>query len=95
VPGIKNAGVAVGLVALGADAFIPVMVGGSTGLQLDLLGPGVLPRRLIEMTVDAEEFIHAHAPFFKTLSLLRKEFNSYCQWKYLFFLTGSDTLIFA
>ena len=58
VPGVEDAGGRVRRVALGRDALVPVVVGGGRVLDLDLLEPGVLPRRLVEMPVDADEAAH-------------------------------------
>ena len=46
---------AVGRVALRADALVPVVVGSGGILDLDRFKPGILPRRLIEMAVNAQK----------------------------------------
>ncbi len=46
---------AVGGVALGADAFVPVVVGGGRGLEFDGFEPGVFARRLVEVSVDGDK----------------------------------------
>ena len=51
---VDDAGGAVGGVALGGDALVPVVVGGGGFLELDGLQPGILARRLVEVAVDAE-----------------------------------------
>ena len=48
---------AVGGVALGGDAVVPVVVGRGGVLHLDGLEPGVLARRLVEVAVDADEAV--------------------------------------
>ena len=58
VPGVEDARGRVGRVALGRDALVPVVVGRRRILDLDLLEPGVLPRRLVEVAVDADEAVH-------------------------------------
>ena len=45
-------GDAVGAIALGGDAGIPVVKGGGAGLHFDLFDPGIFPGRLIKMAVD-------------------------------------------
>ena len=45
---------AVGGVALGGDALVPVVIGRGGVLDLDGLEPGVLARRLVEVAVDAD-----------------------------------------
>jgi hypothetical protein len=50
---VQNARSAVGRVALGGDAFIPIVVGISGILLFDSFQPCVLARRLIKMTVNA------------------------------------------
>ncbi len=52
---VGDAGGAVGGVALGGDAVVPVVVGGGGVLDLDGFEPGVLARRLVEVAVDADE----------------------------------------
>ena len=47
----------VGPVTLGRDALVPVVVRVGRVLQLDRLEPGVLPRRLVEVAVDADEAV--------------------------------------
>ena len=51
---VDDAGGAVGGVALGGDALVPVVVGSGGVLELDGFKPGVLARRLVEVAVDAE-----------------------------------------
>ena len=51
---IDNARGAIGRVAFRRDALIPVVVGCRRILGLHRFEPGVFPRRLIKMTVDAE-----------------------------------------
>ena len=53
---IENAGGQVWSVALGRYALVPVMVRIGRILNFDLLKPGILSRRLIEVTMDAEIF---------------------------------------
>ncbi len=55
VAGVGDARGAVGGVALGGDAFVPVVVGGGGLLELDGFEPGVFTRRLVEVAVDADE----------------------------------------
>ncbi len=45
----------VGGIALGADAFVPVVIRSSRVLRLHRLQPGILPRRLIEMSMNTDE----------------------------------------
>src|SRR5690606_34605102 len=59
-PLIEDARICVRRVALGRDPLVPVVVRLRGVLQLDRLEPGVLPRRLVEMSVDADEPIHPH-----------------------------------
>jgi hypothetical protein len=49
--GVDDAGVAVRAVALGVDALVPVVEGTRARLALDEARPGVLARRLVEVTV--------------------------------------------
>ena len=49
-----NAGGAVGGVALGGDALVPVVIGGGGVLDFDGFEPGILARRLVEVAVDAD-----------------------------------------
>jgi hypothetical protein len=59
---IDDARRAVGGVALRADALVPVMVGRGSVLRLDRLQPGILARRLIKVTVNADKsFTCRHA----------------------------------
>jgi len=51
---VLDAGGAVGGVALGGDALVPVVVGGGGVLDLDGFEPGVFARGLVEVSVDAE-----------------------------------------
>ena len=51
---VDDAGGAVGGVALGGDALVPVVVGRGGVLQLDGFEPGVFARRLVEVAVDAD-----------------------------------------
>ncbi len=58
-------GSAVGGVALGADALVPVVVGSSGVLGLDGFQPRILTRRLIKVTVNADKALaggHEHFP---------------------------------
>jgi hypothetical protein len=50
-------------VALGCYALVPVMVGMSRVLNLDLFEPCVFPRRLVKMPVNADVAIHKRALF--------------------------------
>ena len=52
---VGDAGGAVGGVTLGGDAVVPVVIGRGGVLGFDGLEPGVLARRLVEVTVDADE----------------------------------------
>src|ERR1700722_10916717 len=52
---IRDAGGAVGSVALGGDAVVPVVVGSGGILYFDGLEPGVFARRLVEVAVYAYE----------------------------------------
>ena len=52
---VGDAGGAVGGVALGGDAVVPVVIGRGGVLDLDGLEPGVFARRLVEVAVDADE----------------------------------------
>ena len=49
---VVDPGHAVGAIALGGDAGIPVVVRGGAGLHFDLFDPGIFPGRLIKMAVD-------------------------------------------
>ena len=51
---IEDAGRCVGRVALSRHPLVPIMVRVGRFLLLEVLEPGVLPRRLVEMTVNAE-----------------------------------------
>ena len=53
VPGV-GPGKGVGRVTFRGDPLVPVVVGICGVLQFDRLQPGVLPRRLVEMTVDTD-----------------------------------------
>jgi hypothetical protein len=55
---IENARRRVGRVALGGDAFVPIVIRIRRILQLDGFEPRVLAWRLIEVTVDADIAIH-------------------------------------
>ena len=59
---VQDARAGIGAVAFGGDALVPVMVGVGRILDLDLLEPGVLPGRLVEMAVDADIAVHAPKP---------------------------------
>ena len=48
----------VGAVAFGRDALVPVVVGEGRVLDLDFLQPGIFPRRLIEVAVQANMALH-------------------------------------
>jgi hypothetical protein len=52
---VHNARRAVGGVALRADALVPVVVGSGGVLSLHRFQPGVLARRLVEVTMNADE----------------------------------------
>ena len=52
---VDHARRAVGRVALRADALVPVVVGRGRVLRLDRLQPGILARRLVKVTVNANE----------------------------------------
>ncbi len=52
---VDDAGGAVGRVALGADTLVPVVIGRGGVLSLDRLQPGVLARRLVKVTMNADE----------------------------------------
>ncbi len=51
---IDNARGAIGRIAFRRDAFIPIVVGCRRILGLHRFEPGIFPRRLIKMTVDAD-----------------------------------------
>ncbi len=51
---IQNPGGGVGRVALGGDPLVPVVIRIGRILQLDRFQPGVFPRRLVEMTMNAD-----------------------------------------
>jgi hypothetical protein len=51
---VEHAAGAVGGVALGGDALVPVMEGSGGVLGLDGFEPGIFARRLVEVAVDAE-----------------------------------------
>ena len=57
--GVEDARHGIGRIALGGDALVPVVVGVGGILQLDGFEPGILPRRLIEMTMNADVTFHA------------------------------------
>ena len=52
---VDDAGGAVGGVALGADALVPVVIGGGGVLGLDRLQPWILARRLVKVAMNADE----------------------------------------
>ena len=52
---VRDAGGAVGGVALGGDALVPVVVGRGGVLDFDGFEPGVFARGLVEVAVDADE----------------------------------------
>ena len=52
---VHDAGGAVGGVALGADALVPVVIGSGGVLRLDRFEPGILARRLVKMPMNADE----------------------------------------
>src|SRR5262249_42901603 len=60
--GSKNARGRVRGVTFGRDAFVPVVIRVGRILQLDFFEPGVLARRLIEVSVDTDLSIHSLAP---------------------------------
>ncbi len=64
VLGVEDAGRGVRRVALGRHPLVPVVEGRGRVLDLDLLEPGVLARRLVEVAVDRDEA--AHRSFLKT-----------------------------
>src|SRR5574337_1667097 len=49
---VQELGPPIRRVALRSNPLIPVVVGGGGGLLFDLIGPGVLTRRLVEVAVD-------------------------------------------
>ena len=51
-PAVQDPGQGVRPVALGVDPLVPVVPGGGARLAVDVAGPGVLSRRLVEVTVD-------------------------------------------
>src|SRR5262249_5306577 len=56
---------AVGTVAFGVDAFVPVMMGRGAFLPIDRAGPRIFPRRLVEMPMN-DQRIHAfNSPFIR------------------------------
>src|SRR5690606_28952297 len=55
---IEDARIGVGRVALRRDPLVPVVIRRRGILVLDGLEPAILPRRLVEMSVDADESIH-------------------------------------
>ena len=55
VAGVGDARGAIGGVALGGDALVPVVVGGGGLLKLDGFEPGVFAGRLVEVAVDADK----------------------------------------
>ncbi len=52
---VDDARGAVGRVALGADALVPVVVGSGRVLRLHRLQPGILARRLVKVAVNADK----------------------------------------
>src|SRR3989442_15136367 len=56
---VDDPGERVGPVGLGRDPLVPVVEGAGRGLPRHLLGPGVLPGRLVEVAVDDELGVHA------------------------------------
>ena len=53
--GVDDAGSTVGGITLRADAFVPVVIGGGRVLRFYGFKPRVLARRLVEVTVNADE----------------------------------------
>src|SRR4029079_10126604 len=51
---VVDAGERVGAVALGVNARVPVVNGHGRRVARHAIGPGILPRRLIEVAVEAE-----------------------------------------
>ena len=58
---VEDAGCGIGSVALRRDPFVPVVVRIGRVLDLDGFQPGILPRRLIKMTVNANVQFHETA----------------------------------
>ncbi len=56
---VEDAGGRVGRITLRRDALVPVVVGVGGILDFHRFQPGVFPRRLIEVTMDAEISFHA------------------------------------
>src|SRR5581483_10321212 len=50
----------------GRDALVPIVVGIGRVLDLDLLQPGILARRLIKMRVNADVALHSHSAWMQT-----------------------------
>ena len=55
---IEDAGGGVGRITFGRDALVPIMIGVGRILDFHRFQPGIFPRRLIEVTVDAEISFH-------------------------------------
>ncbi len=55
---VENARGGIGGVALGGDALVPVVVRVGGILEFDGFEPGIFPRRLVEVAVDADVAIH-------------------------------------
>ena len=56
---VENARDRIGRVAFRGDAFVPVVIGRRRILQLDRFEPGIFPRRLVEVAVNANVAFHA------------------------------------
>jgi len=60
---VQDARSGVGAVALGGDPFVPIVKRLGRILHLDFFQPGILPRRLVKMAMNANVTIHAHPSF--------------------------------
>jgi len=56
--GIQDTRHRIGRVAFGGDALVPVVIGIGRVLHLDGFQPGIFPRRLVKMAVDADVSFH-------------------------------------
>src|ERR1041385_6834228 len=55
---VQDASRRVWTVTFGSDALVPIVIGRGRILKLDAFQPGILARRLIKVTMNADEFFH-------------------------------------
>lgn len=91
---IQDARKTVGLVALGADAFIPIVIGEGAVLDFDGAKPRIFAGRLVEMTVDANktrDVFHREKPCLDAIKAFAG-FVTACERPRLPWAVGSESL---